>query len=168
MADGQKSPTKPRQWLPDGRGCLGRKPMIFSKFGHSQGGRWLWMLVSWNHVDVPKVSKRTFFSLKNFMKSCGQRDGCSCTRIRYVLAILLLLFLVACLEVWTGNWSQFCMTHHIVLSDPATPPMCCACRTSQAMRQLLWHISWYTFFFWVTCNGFRCRRSDAYTVHTYH
>ena len=107
----------------------------------------IWALQGWQvalKVGILKSCRRTFFL--EFHESCGQRDGCSCTRIRYVLAILLLLFLVACLEVWTGNWSQFCMTHHIVLLDPATPPMCCACRTSQAMRQLLWHISWYTLF----------------------
>ena len=78
-----------------------------------------------------------------FHERCGQRDGCSCTRSRYVFSSLSLFFLVGCLEVWTGNWSQFCMTHHIVLSDPATPPMCCACRTSQAMRQLLYAVVTY-------------------------
>ena len=145
--DGLESPQNLRQWLRDGRGCLGKIPVIQE----------FWAL----GVGVLGGCECKDWYLEEFHESCGQKGWMFLkTRSSYVLAILSPLFLVcllpqaaefapvACLEVWTGNWSQFCMTHHIVLSDPATPPMCCACRMSQAMRQLLRHIScWYPFCF---------------------
>lgn len=57
QTDGQKSQKNQGNDYVTEEGVLGENQWFSQNFWHSQGGRWLWMLVSWNHVDVSKVSK---------------------------------------------------------------------------------------------------------------